>query len=363
MSLNQVDAKTEPGASADSPQVWSITWRLTSHYVVCTAALLILVGGFLYWTLKRNLDQTRHALLASKIEVFTLLLRDPAKAAVLTNEVEHEASENHPLNHYVRILDGQGRILLETPGLDYLLPVAAFPPPTELFAITPVHVRQILREQEPYLLLSIRVGAGLEGREVRVVQMALDISTGAAMLADYRRKILLVLGLGVAFAAVAAFWIARKGMQPLVEITHTAQHITAAQLHQRIAGTQWPAELAKLAAAFDAMLDRLEDSFTRLSQFSADLAHELRTPINNLRGEAEVALSKTRTWEEYRQVIESSLEEYARLAHMIDGLLFLARAENPETQIQRVQLDARKEIEAVLEFHDPVAQEQGIQVT
>ena len=91
-------------------------------------------------------------------------------------------------------------------------------------------------------------------------------------------------------------------MRPLMEITQTAQHITASQLHERIAGARWPAELAQLAAAFDAMLDRLEDSFTRLSQFSADLAHALRSPINNLRGEAEVSLARSRTPEEYQQV-------------------------------------------------------------
>ena len=75
------------------------------------------------------------------------------------------------------------------------------------------------------------------------------------------------------------------------------------------------------------MLERLEDSFTRLSQFSADLAHELRTPIANLRGESEVALTRPRTPEEYREVVESSVAECERLSGIIDNLLFLARAE------------------------------------
>jgi two-component system heavy metal sensor histidine kinase CusS len=152
-------------------------------------------------------------------------------------------------------------------------------------------------------------------------------------------------------------------MRPLAEITRAAQGITAAQLHARIGPVRWPTELTALAATFDAMLTRLEDSFTRLAQFSVDLAHELRTPINNLMGEAEVALARTRTPDEYQQILGSSLEECARLARMIDSLLFLARAESPETHIERVPLDARKELEALREFYDAVAEEHAVEVT
>jgi two-component system heavy metal sensor histidine kinase CusS len=110
------------------------------------------------------------------------------------------------------------------------------------------------------------------------------------------------------------------------------------------------------------MLDRLEDAFTRLSQCAADLAHELRTPINNLRGEAEVALSRCRTTAEYQEVLQSSLEEFERLSRMIDGLLFIARADNPCTAVERVRFDARQEIEAVREFYEALSGERGVEV-
>ena len=110
------------------------------------------------------------------------------------------------------------------------------------------------------------------------------------------------------------------------------------------------------------MLDRLEDSFNRLSQFSADLAHELRTPINNLRGEAGVALSQARTPEEYRRTLESSLEEYARLSRLIDNLLFLARADGPMISIARTPCDAQKAIEVVREFYEALAEDRGVEV-
>jgi two-component system heavy metal sensor histidine kinase CusS len=117
-----------------------------------------------------------------------------------------------------------------------------------------------------------------------------------------------------------------------------------------------------LATSFDEMLDRLEDSFARLSRFSTDIAHELRTPLNNLMGETEVALSKTRTVEEYQHILESSLEEYTRLSHMIEGLLFLARAENTDVKLDRTVFDPLKEVHGVLEYYEAIAEEKKITV-
>jgi two-component system heavy metal sensor histidine kinase CusS len=111
------------------------------------------------------------------------------------------------------------------------------------------------------------------------------------------------------------------------------------------------------------MLGRLDDSHTRLAQFSADLAHELRTPVQVLMGQTEVALTKDRQPEEYRQILESNLEEFQRLTRMINELLFIARAENPKTQIERTWLDARQEMEAVREFHEALADDRGVSVT
>lgn len=111
------------------------------------------------------------------------------------------------------------------------------------------------------------------------------------------------------------------------------------------------------------MLMRLEDAFTRLRRFSADIAHELRTPVNNLRGEAEVALGKARTADDYRAVLASSLEECARLARLIDTLLFLARAESPHTKLTYEDLDVARELQRLQAFYAPAAEEAGIALT
>jgi len=345
-----------------APRVWSITRRFTVLYVASTATLLLLAIGFLYWALARNLQARDHALLASKVQVLRLLLREPRdQTQALASEVEHEAAEG-PLRYFLRILNQDGRVVLETSGMKELLPARLFPAPAPPSAESPASLETFVRTHDVFVLLSAEAVTGADGHEPRVLHVALDASTDLALLADYRRKLLLVLGLGLVFATGVGGWLARQGARPLIEITQSAQHITASQLQERIVVSRWPVELAELAAAFNAMLDRLADSFGRLSQFSGDLAHELRTPINNLRGEAEVALARPRTAEEYQHILASSLEEFERLSRMIDGLLFIARADNPQAAVQRVRFEVRAELEAVREFYEALAVEQRVSV-
>jgi two-component system, OmpR family, heavy metal sensor histidine kinase CusS len=152
-------------------------------------------------------------------------------------------------------------------------------------------------------------------------------------------------------------------LRPIREITSAAQAITASALSERVSTQSWPRELATLAAEFDRMLERLEDSFERLSRFSSNIAHELRTPISNLMGETEVALGRSLTAEQYREVLASSLEEYQRLSHFIDSLLFLARAETANLQIHKSDFAAQESISAVMEFYEPLAKESDVELT
>jgi two-component system heavy metal sensor histidine kinase CusS len=108
------------------------------------------------------------------------------------------------------------------------------------------------------------------------------------------------------------------------------------------------------------MLERLEESFERISRFSADIAHDLRTPVNNIRGEAEVALARPRTADEYRDVLESSLEEAVRLSELIGDLLFLARAESPLTELHRANVNIGELLNTVRDYYEASAAAAGI---
>ena len=154
----------------------------------------------------------------------------------------------------------------------------------------------------------------------------------------------------------------KRGLRPLGDMTRALKRVGPKQLHERVPAVGWPRELQPLAIAFDDMLGRLEDSFIRLSQFSADIAHELRTPIGNIRGEAEVALTRSRSAEEYREVIESTVAECQHLGHIVDNLLFLARTEAAEAHLQRASFNGRAAIEKIAAFHELIAEEQNLTI-
>lgn len=366
MFWKRADRTARGDTSAAPPELrpWSIAGRLTLLYTVSACGLLILMAGFLYWALARNFVQDDQQFLTDKIYVLRTIIRERADdPAAFVEEFQWEGVARQVEKYYARLLDSRSGVLLETPGMRDLMAASVFPAPIALRDTPEQSVKWRSPRGPSYLLMSAWAEAKQDGEAPRLLQVALDISFDEALLVDYRRMLTVMLLVGIVCSAGFGVAVTRKGLRPLAAITTTAQRITVDHLYERIAPAGWPQELRALAVGFDGMLDRLENAFTRLSQFSADLAHELRTPINNLVGETEVVLSRQRVAEEYRQVLESNLEEYTRLTHMVESLLFLARAENPQTPIERSQFDARKALDAVREFYEAVAAEQGVEVS
>jgi two-component system heavy metal sensor histidine kinase CusS len=195
-----------------------------------------------------------------------------------------------------------------------------------------------------------------------LIQVGQDRTVDEEFTREFGALLVVVLIIGILLSAIIAATVTKRGLRPLAEMTGSFKRVGPTHLHERAPPRVWPRELQPLAAAFDDMLDRLEDSFTRLSQFSADIAHEIRTPVANIRGEAEVALTRPRTSVEYREVIESNVAECERLSGIIDNLLFLARAETADRVVQRTSFDGRKQIEKIAAFYQPVAEEQQIAI-
>ena len=207
---------------------------------------------------------------------------------------------------------------------------------------------------ETYRLMSARVGIGAGF----TVQVAMNRTSEEEVLAAYRRILWLALSASLAIAVIAGYLIARRGLQPVSRLAAIIAELSAAQLHRHVVDDDWPRELQALAANFDQLLVRLDESFVRMSRFSADIAHELRTPLHILQGEAELALSKDRSKEQYRDCIASATEEYERLARMVDALLFLARTEQPDSLPDKQTLVIEHEIAAVCAFYQALADEQ-----
>src|SRR5262249_32780862 len=122
------------------------------------------------------------------------------------------------------------------------------------------------------------------GADSLIVQVALDRTPESELMETYGNSLLVLLGLGLVAAAIAGYAIAWRGLRPARELAAAVARIGASNLHERLHLENVPPELASLAAAFNSMLSRLQEGFGRLSQFSSDIAHELRTPVNNVRG-------------------------------------------------------------------------------
>jgi two-component system heavy metal sensor histidine kinase CusS len=359
MSLKTVERAAD---ASRKPWRWwsSITFRLTLLYALSTAVILTVCCVLVYWMLARNVDHLAGQFLEDEVQDIRTALRElHSNPQAIDAEINTEGL--YP-NYYARVMDGQGREFEATPHMGKLEESFQFPDPAKATEPPQQFIKTHANDGKWYLLASAWGQVGHVGDTQMVVQVALDVSKEEVLIQNFGKRLAGVVLLGLGLSAAAGVVVVGMGMRPLTAITSAAQRIGPTQLHERIGSTHWPQELTALAEAFDGMLNRLEDSFARLSQFSADMAHELRTPINNLMGEAEVSLSKPRTTEEYQRVLASSLEECGRLSRLIDSMLFLARAENAETELKRSALDVRREMEAVREFYDVVAEEQGVVV-
>lgn len=314
---------------------WSLAARLAAIYALCAFGLLALTNLVLFRALEAGFDRDDDEILSLQIAEVRASLQHRSAA-------RDEAVAPLQGAHLRRVIL-RNRIQVETPGMSDFLPSAAFERgQTELWA-----------RGRLFRLKSAVSGAG-------EIQVALDKSKDFALLSRYTRQMLWVLGAGLIVSAGVGYAVARRGLAPLQAIGAQMRAVEAEKLHVRLGAQSWPRELMGLAASFDSMLDRLETAFEKLRCFSADLAHELRTPLSVLRGEAEVALSRPRSSEELRAVLESSLEELARLSQMSEALLFLARAENGASPPHKAPLDARRELEAVAAYFEADADERGL---
>jgi two-component system heavy metal sensor histidine kinase CusS len=170
--------------------------------------------------------------------------------------------------------------------------------------------------------------------------------------------------LAASLISVAAVWLAVWwGLAPLRRVSRRIEDVGSSRLHLRLDAAQVPKELEHLVAAFNGMLDRLQHSFTRLSDFSADIAHELRTPVTNLSTQTQVALSKMRTVEEYQELLYSSLEELDRMSRMIGDMLFLAQADHAPSPPTLARVDLATEARDLFEYFEALAEERGVTLT
>src|SRR5215831_15408709 len=335
----------------------SIAFQLILLFTLAAALLLACGLGVFYSIVAHHAFAEDNTVLADKIFALSADLRENGPEAFSEEVTAHRAGQHTP--YWIRILDSQGRAVAETPQMDRLIPAHIFPSARE--PVEAIRTRKDHRSAGK--LFSLVSFTEHSGGEAYTLQLAQDRSSDEQVERNFALLFIAVLFGGVLASALIAIIVTRRGLQPLREMTESLARIGPDQLKQRIGSSGWPRELQPLAIAFDQMLKRLDDSFTRLSQFSADLAHELRTPIANMLGEAQVALTRDRTAADYRETIESSVAECERLSRIVDNLLFVARVDAAREPIARKWFDARLAIEKIAAFYQTVADDHHVTIS
>jgi len=335
----------------------SIAFQLILLFTLAAALLLACGLGVFYSIVVRHAFAEDNAVLADKMFALSADLRENGPEVFGEEVTAHRAGQHTP--YWIRILDSQGRAVAQTPEMDRLIPTQFFPVARE--PVEAIRTRKDYRTAGK--LFSLVSFNEHPGDQTYTLQVAQDRSSDKQVERNFALLFVAVLLGGIVASALIAIIVTRRGLRPLREMTESLGRIGPDQLKQRIGSTGWPRELQPLAIAFDQMLKRLDDSFTRLSQFSADLAHELRTPIANMLGEAQVALTRDRTADEYRETIESAVAECERLSRIVDNLLFVARVDAAREPIARKRFDARAAVEKIAEFYQTVADDHHVTIT
>lgn len=333
----------------------SLTNRIALLFTLVVAVVLGVLGVVLERAVDAHFRDMDQHMLAGKLELVGNLLAkagDQAALDALPQQLDAALVGHHGLA--LAVLDGEGRVWFASTA-------ETFPHP--LLEAARKHERSLITwtvDGRPYRGLAARMPAGIDLGGPYTVAVALDIRHHAEFMALFRRTLALAMLLAAIVTAALGWGVVARALAPLRQMAATAATISASRLTARLPLTGLPAELTKLTHTFNQMLDRLEEAFRRLADFSSDIAHELRTPVSNLMTQTQVTLSRARDAAAYREALESALEEYERLARMIDNMLFLAKADNRLLVPHREEVDLAQEVRRLIEFHEAMAEEAGV---
>ena len=202
-------------------------------------------------------------------------------------------------------------------------------------------------------------GPVANGKAVRYY-LSLDRRHDSKLLSGFIRTTLIALPVLLLLVGLGAWLIARTSLSPLRRFHRLAASVGKQSLSHRVSSSGLPTELYELAQAFNSMLERIDDGYQQLQAFSGELAHEMRTPVATLMGRTQVALSKSRTAAELREVLEGNVEELERLTRLIADMLFIASAEHNGDILNREPVDLARDARQVAEYLSLLAEERGL---
>lgn len=338
----------------------SLTARLAAWFAVITVLVFGAGGGILYRALAARIHAQADlelVLTARHLRRLASELDSPQGITLHESRLDSLVLGNQ--SYFLRMQDANGRVLLERNPSHFAIGELPKVKPSNRIV---EHDVQEWRTADGLTMRGVATGIALTDGSVVDAVVGREMSGPEALLAGYRDTLYITTLCALLAAAALGYLAVRRSLRPLRDIASSAAHVTIGKLDTRIPSGRAPLELEALTEALNSMLARLELGYQRLSQYTADLAHDLRTPLGNMRGASEVALARSRSSEEYEAVLVSNIEECERLSRMVENVLFLARADNPQYMMAALDFPVRDELQRVAEYFEGIADDAGIAI-
>jgi two-component system heavy metal sensor histidine kinase CusS len=331
----------------------SIAVRLSALFTLVAALVFLVIGAALYQQVDKRLGLLPEAELEARYSVLE-------SALTRYGTPEHWAKINAKLN----LLSEEDKrirfwVVSGNPGYEYGHPDAAI----RSFAQGPEGMRDLHLAGQPYPLkvLVSRLPA-LDPRPALTFLIGIDTKTFGHTQHTLLIALISLATLGILLASALSYWVARIGLKPLVTLSDEAQKLAPPRLSGRLQLSPLPPELSQFVNAFNSTLERVDLAYSRLEAFNADVAHELRSPLTNLIGQTQVALTRGRSAEHYFEVLQSNLEELERLRSIINDMLFLASADQGSKATALTSTSLAEEVATTLDYLDFILEDAQIRV-
>jgi two-component system OmpR family sensor kinase len=341
----------------------SIRSRLTAWYVTLLAIILILFSVLLnYFLAKRLHESVDNSLTVSATVVATSATMRLSKSPLPgLNQLFEQFMNQGNLNKFYRIYDGSGNVGSRSKNIS----ASQFPLSQTAYAdaLEGKNSYETFKvgEQQPIRVITMPIL--LEGKLINLVQVGTSLEAVQETLRNLKIFLFTAVPSVLILAALFARFMARRALKPISRIIDTAREIGQGQeLSKRIPVLKIKDELGQLALTFNEMMNRLENSFAQMRQFSSDASHELRTPLTVLKGQNELILSKQRKPEEYQEVISSNLEEINYMSKVLEDLFVLSKSDENQVNLDCKQVDLRALVEEICKHAEVLAEEKNIKI-
>lgn len=339
----------------------SLRIRLTLWYGTALAVILVIFSLVLYGVMARGLkEQVDRDLEGTARAAVRSLMQSQMGPVLQFEELSKKFPELAVLDKFFQILSPTGRTYIKSPNIK-TRDIQPSRTALERARRGELSFESVRNPDEPPLRI-ITMPVMFNGTLLNIVRVGTSLHPVEETLDRLLLVLLLTLPAGLGVALVGGWFLADRALRPVESITQAAQRIAAGDLTQRLRTPAASDEIGRLAATFNDMISRLDASFRQVRQFGTDASHELRTPLTVLKGETELALRRPRSAEEYRLVLESSLEEIDRMTRIVDELFFLSRADLGEVKMESLPVRLDLLVEDMSRQAAMLAQESQVEI-